>query len=118
MTIPPVSSNEPGNTSPQTPPQPQRFEEPVPTYLAPSVFITMLCCLPAGLVAIYFASRVSSLQAVGNQIAAIQASDKAKLWCWIGGILGVIWPIVLLSLIFAGGIGLIESLQHLDIFAN
>jgi hypothetical protein len=110
MTIPPIIPPEPGSTVPQPPP-PQYYEEPIPTYLAPSVFITILCCLPIGITAIYFASRVASLQAVGNRAAALQASDKARMWCWIGAILGLIWPILLLSMIFAGGIGLIQCLQ-------
>lgn len=116
MTIPPVSATEPGSGSPQIPQRPQRFEEPVATYFAPAVFITLLCCLPAGLVAIYFASRVSSLQAVGNRVAALQASDKARLWCWIGGVLGLIWPFIILSMILAGGVGVFESLECWDIF--
>lgn len=112
MTIPPISTPEPPSGSPQPPP---RFEEPVPSYLAPAVFVTILCCLPAGIVAIYFASRVASLQAVGNRIAALQASDKARLWCWIAGFLGLIWPLLVLSIIIAGGVGFVEFLEECGI---
>ncbi|MBU0691615.1 CD225/dispanin family protein [bacterium] len=112
MTIPPVSNSEPVSGSPQPP---QRFEEPVPTYLAPAVLVTILCCLPAGIVAVYFASRVSSLQAIGNRVAAYQASDKARLWCWISGFLGLIWPLLIISLIVAGGVGFFEFLDECGI---
>jgi hypothetical protein len=112
MSIPPLTPPESGTPIPPPSP-PQYFEEPIPTYLAPSVFITILCCLPIGITAIYFASRVASLQAVGNRVAAMQASDKARMWCWIGAIIGLIWPIILLSMIFAGGIGLIHTIQSL-----
>jgi hypothetical protein len=109
MSIPPVSGSEAGGEQPaHKAPPPQ---EPVPTYLAPAVLVTLLCCLPAGIVAIYFSSRVSSLQAVGNRVGAYQAADKARLWCWLAAIFGLIWPLIVLSAIFAGGIGVLDCLD-------
>ena len=112
MTIPPIS-DQPSSGAPATPPssRPPYFEEPVPSYMAPAVLVTILCCLPAGIVAVYFAAKVASYQAVGNRMMATRCSDKAKMWCWISGLLFLIWPVLLIAGIIAGGIGLFEALE-------
>lgn len=54
-----------------------------PTYLWQSIMCTLLCCLPFGVVGIVFAAKVDSLAAAGNMPAALEASNKAKFWCWM-----------------------------------
>ncbi len=54
-----------------------------PTYLWQSILCTLLCCLPFGSVGIVFEAKVDSLAAVGNMPAALEASNKAKFWCWM-----------------------------------
>jgi len=54
-----------------------------PTYLWQSIVCTLLCCLPFGVAGIVFASKVDSLAAAGNMPAALEASNKAKFWCWM-----------------------------------
>lgn len=74
--------------------------ERVPTYLWQAIVVTLVCCLPFGIVAIVYASRVSSLLYQGDYIAAKKASDRAKLWVNISVLAGV--AIGLLS--FVGGL--------------
>ena len=54
-----------------------------PTYLWQSIVCTLLCCLPFGVVGIVFAAKVDGLSQSGNATAALEASDKAKFWCWM-----------------------------------
>ncbi len=100
---PPVS---PGNVAPGPPvmqpggnvplPQPPAFHgnyvaPDIPTYMTPSIIaLVMWCvsmlliCLPIGLpfaiVAVVFATKVDSLRAQGNLVAAQAASRTAKIW--------------------------------------
>lgn len=58
-----------------------RPQEPMPsTYLGWSIAATFLCCLPAGIVAIIFASQVSSKWACGDYAGAKRSASLAKTW--------------------------------------
>lgn len=62
---------------------------PVPSYLWQSIAVTILCCLPAGIVAIVYASRVDGLNRLGDTAGALEASQKAKTWCLVSLVIGV-----------------------------
>jgi hypothetical protein len=72
----------------------------VPTYLAQSILVTLFCCLPLGIAAIVFASQVNGKLAGGDVDGAIHASEKAKQFCWIAFILGVIMQAVWFFMFF------------------
>src|SRR5262249_46113366 len=75
--------------SPSTP-QGQPGVQPVanvPNYLVPAILVTVLCCLPFGIVAIVYASQVNDRLRAGDIVGAQAASKNAKIWCLIGGIL-------------------------------
>ncbi|MEW6131498.1 MAG: CD225/dispanin family protein [Acidobacteriota bacterium] len=55
----------------------------VPNYLIWSILTTLLCCIPAGVVAIVYSSQVNSKLQVGDYAGAVDASNKAKMWCLI-----------------------------------
>lgn len=80
-----------------------RDDEPMPpTYLVWSVIMTVICCLPAGVVAIVFSSMVSSKFYAGNIEGAKRASRRAEIWIIVAFVLGVLWntlyiPILLIS---------------------
>ena len=70
-----------------------------PTYLAWAIVSTLLCCLPFGIVAIVYASKVSGLWAQGRYDEAQRASNTAKNW--------VIAAVVCALVYYAAAIGLI-----------
>jgi hypothetical protein len=83
---------------------PPPYLQPINTYLWQSIVVTVLCCLPAGIVAIVNATRVSSLQQIGDIQGAQDASEKAKKWCIISvvaslviGVLYIIFFVVILG---------------------
>jgi hypothetical protein len=55
----------------------------VPNYLVFSILATVLCCLPAGIVAIIYAAQVNGKLQAGDIAGAQLASKNAKMWCWI-----------------------------------
>ncbi len=62
----------------------------IPNYLWQSIVVTVLCCLPLGIPAIVYASKVNNALMQGNQTAAKQASESAKMWCIISLVAGVV----------------------------
>lgn len=63
------------------------------TWLVESILITVLCCLPFGIVGIVYASKVSSLLKLGRYDEAMAASKEAGKWVKIGfftGLIGII----------------------------
>ena len=67
-----------------------------PSYLPWAIVSTILCCLPAGVVAIVFAAQVSGKWRSGNAEGAWRASKNAKLWTIISAVAGVAVAVVLL----------------------
>ena len=69
-------------------PHPQPKEEPLyttkpcpPTNLIWGILVTVLCCLPLGIVAVYKSSQVERHYYNGNYEAALKASNSALNWC-------------------------------------
>lgn len=60
-------------------PQPGYMQKPQ-SYLWLAILTTILCCLPAGIVSIVYASKVDSNWAMGQYEQAKSNSDKAKMW--------------------------------------
>ena len=58
---------------------PMSLKQP-PTHMVSAILATLLCCLPLGIVAIVYASKVSALYQAGHYHGALEASDKAKFW--------------------------------------
>ena len=83
---------------PWTPATPAAF---VPTYLVWAILVTLLCFLPTGIVAIVYATQVSNKLAVGDVAGARDSSGKAKMWCIISAVGGILLGIALV----AGSVG-------------
>ncbi len=71
-----------------------RMEEEKPpkpgAYLAWSIVVTLLCCIPFGIVAIVYSTKVNSRYAAGDYAGAEKASERTQLWiiaAIVGGIL-------------------------------
>ena len=88
----------PGNYPP--PPPPSGGTPPPPPGGAPAaqpnnnlvlgILVTVLCCLPLGIVSIVKSTQVSGLWAQGRVAEAQQAADDAKKYAIWGAIAGVI----------------------------
>ena len=65
----------------------------VPSYLFWAIIATVWC-IPLGIVAIVYASKVSVFLRSGDYSRAIVASKKAKKWCWFSFIAGFVALIV------------------------
>lgn len=61
-----------------------------PTYLAWSILVTLCCCIPAGIVAIFYASQVTSRFMNHDYEGAWRASSRAETWIVISIVLGLI----------------------------
>lgn len=59
------------------------------TYLVWAVIMTVICCLPAGIVAIIFSCQVSSKFYAGDFNGALKASERAQIWIIVSFVLGV-----------------------------
>lgn len=103
--VPPVPSSRIlyGSEVPGAPAQQgnPRYQGPMPpTYLVWSIIVTLLCCVPAGIAAIYFSAQVSSRYESGDLSGALRASERAQLWIILSIVLGLIaTPFLMLSLI-------------------
>ena len=74
----------------------------IPTYLAWSILTTLICCPPTGIIALIYSSTVSSKILAGDYAGAAEASKKAKLWCWVTLVAGIV--VQLLTLIFGSAL--------------
>lgn len=78
----------------------------VPNYLAQSILVTLLCCMPFGIPAIVYSAQVNTKLNAGDLQGAIDSSNKAKMWGWIsfgvGLAGGVIYGIIMALLAIAG----------------
>ena len=93
--LPTVAS---GVATPPGPGQPLGGTAPnIPSYLWQSIVLTLCCCLPFGVVAIVFSSQVNSKLAAGDVTGAMDASRKARMWCWIAFAVGAVFALLQLS---------------------
>ena len=74
----------------------------VPNYLVQAILVTIFCCVPFGIPAIVFAAQVNSKLEGGDYTGAVEASKKAKIWCWVSFLLGLGIVVVYLSFAVIG----------------
>ena len=77
----------------------------VDNYLVWAILSTVLCCLPAGIVAIVYAAQVNGKLQIGDIAGAQQSSKNAKLWCLISVGATFVVGILYFLLIMIIGIG-------------
>ena len=66
-----------------TPPQQPK------NWLAESILVTLLCCLPFGIAGIVNAAQVSSKFSAGDYDGSLRASEEAAKWTKIGFWVGI-----------------------------
>ena len=59
-------------------------------YLVFSILVTLCCCLPLGIASIIYASKINSLQKMGDYAGAKDAAKKAKILMIVGAVGGLI----------------------------
>ena len=106
-TPPPQPAPRPAEPPPQQVPRlSAAFTPPthVPNYLVQAIVVTILCCLPFGIVSIVFAAQVNGKLGAGDYAGALDASNKAKTWAWVSfwvGLAGTVLAI-LIGIVGAG----------------
>lgn len=78
---------------------------PPKTWLVESILVTILCCLPFGIIGIINASKVESKFNSGDVQGAFQASEDAKKWVYRGAITGIVIGVLYSILVVLGAIG-------------
>lgn len=92
-----------------TPPPSSGTPANVPNFLVPAI-ISLLCCLPLGIVAVIFAARVNGQVQTGDTAGALDSSRKAKMFSYIGIGLGLVWIIIWVVMMVLGvGIGALSN---------
>lgn len=80
----------------------------IPNYLVQAILVTIFCCLPFGIPAIVFAAQVNGKIAAGDIEGAVDSSQKAKMWCWLGFGIGLAAVLIYLLLM---GVGIISAVR-------
>jgi hypothetical protein len=70
----------------------------VPNYLVYAIVTTLCCCVPFGIVAIFYAAQVDRKFAAGDYQGARLSSRNAKMWCRIGVGVGLLVNVIVGSL--------------------
>lgn len=79
---------------------------PPKNYLVESILVTILCCMPFGIVGIVFASQVNTKFAAGDKDGALRSSENTKNWMTWGIVCSII-PIALYLLFLVFGISVL-----------
>lgn len=86
---------------PKVQPQEKKEEAKCPkSYMGWAIVFTLLCCLPTGIVAIIYASQVTSKFHTGDIDGAYRASDRAQLWIIISFVLGLVANVLSIPFMF------------------
>lgn len=75
-------------------------------YMVFAILTTLFCCLPFGVLAIIYSSKVNTLWAAGQYDAAYYNAGKAKLWSIVSASVGAIFIIAYVFFILTGIISL------------
>ena len=75
-------------------------------WLVEAILVTLLCCLPFGVVGIVFASQVNTKQQAGDMEGAEKARREAAKWIKIGFWVGIVWLICIFLFYFVLGVTL------------
>lgn len=73
---------------------PQMMGQRPSNYLILSIFTTICCCLPFGIVGIIYANKVDSAFYAGDYIGAVNYSNTARTWNIVGILSGVLISII------------------------
>ena len=75
-------------------------------WLVESILVTLLCCLPFGVVGIIFAAQVNTKQQAGDSEGAEKSRREAAKWTKIGFWVGIAWLVLIFLFYFVLGVTL------------
>lgn len=78
--------------------------EDVDSYVLPALLTTIFCCMPFGIVALVYASKVNEAKEEDDLERAVTASRAARKWCRIGIIVACVINGAVLILQFLGAL--------------
>ena len=108
--IPPPPAATPGIP---VPPAPGIPATPCPgNNLAIAIISTVLCCLPTGIVAIVYASKVNGLHYSGKTTEAADAAKSAMIWSIVSIVLGLLINIAATIFYFVIAAAFVEDLEQ------
>lgn len=81
----------------------------VPNHLVFAILATVFCCIPTGIPAIVYAARVNEKLARGDYAGAQEASNNAKIWCWVSFGIGIVGTVIGILL---GIVGALHNLHR------
>ena len=81
--------------------QPQQQISGTP-YMVFAIITTLLCCLPLGIAAIVYASKIGSLQKAGDYAGAQEAAKKARLFTILSAVIGLVASIIYIAIAMVG----------------
>lgn len=105
-----------GNMSETAPPpsQPQPAAPKPPesggVYLALSILVTLLCCLPFGIPAIVFAAQIDGKLRSGDIAGATQSARMAKIWIIVGAASGFAFLLIYFAIFAAAGTTILSEI--------
>ena len=71
-------------------------------YLVFAILTTICCCIPLGIPAIVFASKINTAQMSGRMDEARDCAKKAKIFSIIAAVVGVVGGIIYFLLVAIG----------------
>lgn len=72
------------------------------TWLWQSIVATLVCCLPAGVVAIIYAAQAQSAIGAGDYATAAAKASTARTWTLVSVGLGVLTALAVIAFVFLG----------------
>lgn len=73
--------------------------QPIPNYMVQAVLVTLLCCLPLGIVGIIKANGINKKIAAGDYAGALADSNSNRTLLWAGCIAGLVITVLYVMLV-------------------
>jgi hypothetical protein len=83
-------------------------------WLVEAILVTLLCCLPFGVVGIIFAAQVNTKQQAGDSVGAENARREAAKWTKIGFWVGLGVIILYILCVFLFGLSMFGFASRMD----
>jgi len=83
-------------------------------WLVEAILVTILCCLPFGVIGIIFAAQVNTKQQAGDNEGAEKARREAARWTKIGFWVGLGCILLYVLFVFVMGVSFLGAASQMD----